>query len=124
MISLRAKLSYVYQAKYGGSVAFFDVRGTANTLNQTSGFDSTGLISTADPNGTGITSTRVTGNLSGKPDTRGMNYEAFWMPIQFVRVGVTYTAYSKFNGASDNYDGFGRNARDNNTVRFYVWAAY
>ena len=122
--SLRAKLSYVYQAKYGGSIAVFDVTGTANTLNQTSGFDSTGLITSDDPNGTGITSTRVTGNLSGKPDTRGATYELFWMPIQFVRVGMQYTAYTKFNGASDNYDGFGRNARDNDTLRFYLWAAF
>ena len=122
--TFRAKLSYVYQAKYGGSVAFFNMTGTTNTLNQTSGFDSTGLITTADPNGTGITSTRVNGNLSGNPSTRGFNYEGFWTPVQYVRVGVQYTAYNKFNGASSNYDGFGRDAKDNNTIRFYIWAAY
>jgi hypothetical protein len=122
--TFRAKLSYVYQAKYGGSVSYFDVRGTTNTLNQTSGFDSTGLITSTDPNGTGITSTRVGGNLSGNPATRGFNYEGFWTPVQYVRVGVQYTAYMKFNGATDNYDGFGRNAKDNNTLRFYMWAAY
>jgi hypothetical protein len=122
--AFRAKLSYVYQAKYGGSVSYFDVRGTANTLNQTSGFDSTGLITSSDPNGTGIASTRVGGNLSGNPATRGFNYEGFWTPVQYVRLGVQYTAYNKFNGASDNYDGFGRNARDNNTFRVYLWAAY
>ncbi len=103
------------------------MRGTTNTLNQTSGFDDSpggGLITSTDPNGTGITSTRVTGNLSGNPATRGFNYEGFWTPVQYVRLGVQYTAYLKFNGASDNYDGFGRNARDNNTLRFYIWAAY
>ncbi len=124
--TFRAKLSYVYQAKYGGSVAFFNVRGTSNPLNQNSGFDAAvgGLVTTNDPNGTGITSTRVNGNLSGNPATRGFNYEGFWTPVQYVRVGVQYTAYNKFNGASDNYDGFGRNAKDNNTLRFYIWAAY
>jgi hypothetical protein len=66
----------------------------------------------------------VTGNLSGNPGTRGGTLEAFWIPVQYVRVGAQYTAYSKFNGASDNYDGFGRNARDNNTLFLYVWAAY
>jgi hypothetical protein len=120
----RAKLSYVYEAKYGGSISYFDVRGTTNTLNQTSGFDTTQLITSTDPNGTGIASTRVNGNLTGNPATRGMNYEAFWTPVQYVRVGLQYTAYDKFNGASDNYDGFGRNAKDNDTLRFYVWAAY
>lgn len=122
--TFRAKLSYVYQAKYGGSVAFFNLTGTTNTLNQTSGYDSNGQITSTDPSGTGITSTRVNGNLTGDPATRGFTYEAFWTPVQYVRVGAQYTAYSKYNGASDNYDGFGRNARDNNTFFLYVWGAY
>ena len=122
--TFRAKLSYVYQAKYGGSISYFDLRGTTNTLNQTSGFDTNGQVTSTDPDGTGIMSTRVTGNLSGNPATRGFNYEGFWTPVQNVRVGAQYTAYNKFNGASDNYDGFGRNAKDNNTLRFYIWAAY
>lgn len=122
--TFRAKLSYVYQARYGGSVSFFNRTGTSNTLNQTSGFDNLGQITSTDPNGTGITSSRVGGNLSGNPATRGSTYETFWLPTQNVRVGVQYTAYNKFNGASDNYDGFGRNARDNNTLFFYVWGAY
>jgi hypothetical protein len=120
----RAKLSYIYQAKYGGSVAFFDRNGTTNTLNQSAGFDANGQITSTDPLATGITSTRVTGNLSGNPATRGFTYEAFWMPAQYVRIGAQFTAYSKFNGATDNYDGFGRNARDNNTLFLYVWGAY
>ena len=113
---LRAKASYVYQAKYGGSLAFFNKSGNTNTLNQSSGYDASGAI---DPS-----STRVNGNLSGNPGTRGMTYEAFWTPLQNVRVGLQYTAYSKFNGASANYDGFGRNASDNNTLYGYVWFAY
>ena len=122
--TLRAKLTYTYQAKYGGSLAFFNLTGTTNTLNQTSGFDTNGQITSTDPLGTGIASERVGGNLSGNPATRGWTYEAFWMPIQNVRVGAQYTMYDKFNGASDNYNGFGRNAKDNNTLFLYVWGAY
>ena len=71
----------------------------------------------------------VNANLSGNPGTRGLTYEAFWMPIEFsgyryVRIGVQYTAYSKFNGASSNYDGMGRDAKDNNSLFFYIWGAY
>jgi hypothetical protein len=125
--TFRAKLSYVYQAKYGGSLAFFNLTGTTNTANQTSGYDPVTGIITSDPNGflgaTGV-SQRISGNLSGNPATRGMTYEAFWMPVQYARVGVQYTAYNKFNGAADNYDGLGRNARDNNSLFFYVWGAY
>ena len=121
----RAKLSYVYQAKYGGSLAFFNLTGSTNTANQTSGFDATGACPGAIcSSASGGSSTRVTGNLSGNPATRGFTYEAFWTPVQYARVGLQYTAYSKFNGASSNYDGFGRNAKDNNTLFAYLWMAY
>ncbi len=120
----RAKLTYVYQAKYGGSLAFFNLTGTTNTALQSSGYDSNGQVTSNDPMETGIASTRVNGNLSGNPATRGLTYEAFWMPVQYARVGVQYTAYDKYNGATDNYDGLGRNARDNNSLFFYVWGAY
>lgn len=99
----RLKGTYVYQAKYGGSLAFFNKSGNTNTFN--------------------VSSTSPTGNLSGDPGTRGLTYEAFWTPVQNVRVGLQYTAYSKFNGASSNYDGT-RNASDNNTLYGYVWFAY
>lgn len=124
--TFRAKLSYIYQAKYGGSLAYFNLTGTTNTAHQTSGYDPIFGI-TSDPGGslgaTGV-SQRVNGNLSGNPATRGLTYEAFWMPVQYARVGVQYTAYSKYNGATDNYDGLGRNAQDNNSLFFYVWGAY
>jgi hypothetical protein len=120
---LRAKASYVYQARYGGSIALFNLTGSTDSASQSSGYDPlTGTItSSADA---GAPSTRVNGNLSGNPATRGSTWEGFWMPIQNLRLGVLYTAYDKFNGARDNYDGFGRNARDNNSVFIYAWTAY
>ena len=116
----RAKLTYVYQAKYGGSLAVFNKTGTTNTLHQTSGFDPVACGGTV----CNASSVRVGGSLSGNPATSGITFETFWIPTQNIRVGVQYTAYSKFNGASDNYDGFGRNASDNNTLFGYVWFAY
>jgi hypothetical protein len=41
-----------------------------------------------------------------------------------TRVGIQYTAYTSFDGASHNYDGLGSNAGDNNTLRVFLWAAY
>ena len=41
-----------------------------------------------------------------------------------TRVGIQYTAYTQFNGASQNWDGLGGNASDNNTLRVFIWAAY
>jgi hypothetical protein len=89
---MRAKLSYVYDAKYGGSLAYFSSHGSAN--------------------------------LQGNPETRGYTLEAFFMPVQYVRVGAQFTGYSTFQGASSNYDGAGRNAGDNNSLFLYVWGAY
>jgi hypothetical protein len=45
-------------------------------------------------------------------------------PRANLRLGVQYTAYGKFNGASHNYDGAGANAADNNTVRIFSWIAF
>jgi hypothetical protein len=112
---LRAKVSYVYQAKYGGAIGVFNLTGTTNTFNQTAGYDDTGTL---------VRTGGAASNLSGNPATRGATVEAFWMPIQYLRIGAQYTAYSRFNGASTNYDGFGRNARDNNTLFLYTWLAY
>jgi hypothetical protein len=123
--AFRLKATYVYRAKYGGSVSFFNVTGSTNTLNQTSGYDPTTLtIAPPSSEEASVTSTPVSGNLSGNPGSRGWTGELFWMPWQYVRLGVQYTYFSRFNGASTNYDGFGRNASDNNTVFLYAWGAY
>jgi len=121
---LRAKVSYVYQARYGGSFSLFNLSGTTNTANQSSGFDPATLTITAtDPNATQL-SVPVNGNLSGNPGTRGCTLEAFWMPLQYIRIGAQYTIYSRYNGVASNYDGFGRNASDNNSLFLYMWMAY
>jgi hypothetical protein len=100
----RAKGSYIYDAKYGASLAFFNLTGTTNSALY-------------DP-------TRVYGNISGNPAIRGFTSEIFWTPVQYLRIGLQYTRYDKFNGASHNYDGLGRNASDNNSLFLYLWGAY
>jgi len=100
----RSKASYVYDAHVGGSLSWFNQTGTTDSALY-------------DP-------TPVGGNIRGNPAIRGWTAEAFWLPVQNVRVGVQYTGYSKYNGARDNYDGTGRNAADNNSLFVYLWAAY
>ena len=121
---LRAKLSYVYQARYGGSVAIFNLTGSTNTASLTAGLDPGTLTINPDPAAQAPSNQQVDGNRTGSPATRGATLEAFWTPIQYLRVGVQYTAYTRFNGASKNYDGFGRNASDNNSLFLYTWLAY
>ncbi len=96
--SLRIKGTYIYEARYGTSLSFFNTTGTADTT----------LYSSAN----------------ASPDTQGWTPEIFYIPIQNIRIGLQYYAYQKFDGASTNYDGNGRNAKDNNTAFLYVWGAY
>jgi hypothetical protein len=100
----RVKGSYIYDAKYGTSLAFFNQTGSTNSLLY-------------DP-------TRVYGNISANPAIRGWTSEVFWTPVQYLRIGLQYTMYDKYNGASHNYDGAGRNAGDNNSLFLYLWGAY
>lgn len=58
---------------------------------------------------------------NGSPDSSGEILQWTYLPWQNVQVVAQYTAYSKFNGASTNYDGAGRNASDNNTMYLLLW---
>jgi hypothetical protein len=64
------------------------------------------------------------GTPNGKPDSSWGNVEVDYVPWLNVKLGLQYTAYAKFNGASSNYDGNGRNASDNNFIFGYLWIAY
>jgi hypothetical protein len=104
---LKIKGAYVYNARYGASLAY----------NRITGSTDAGLYT--DP-----TASEVTFNASGSPDTSVWIPEVFWTPVQYLRIGAQFWHYTKFNGASSNYNGFGRKAGDNDTLFMYVWAAY
>jgi hypothetical protein len=40
-----------------------------------------------------------------------------------VRLGLQYTGFLRFNGASSNYDGAGRSASQNNSLFLFLWMA-
>lgn len=101
----RGKVTYYYQRKYGATIQYFNTSGTADAELYPSG-------------------AAATGNLDGSPNSRGYILELDYLPIQNVRLMAQYTAYKKFNGGRDNYDGFGRNARDNNTLFLNLWVAF
>jgi len=66
----------------------------------------------------------VVGSRVGNPNTSGLLGEFTYNPWQNTRLGAQYTLYQKFNGASTNYDGSGRNAAGNNTLYLYLWLAF
>ena len=106
---VRGDISYYWRNKIGATVSAFKLTGSPNpAIYQNSPVarpDSTGLLLQLDAT-----------PFSGPSSPFGQRFAA--------RVGIQYTAYSQFDGASSNYDGTGRNASDNNTVRVFSWIAF
>jgi hypothetical protein len=95
---LKLKTSYIYGGKLGAALGYFSTTGSSDTVLY------------PDP--------------ASNPDTRGWTPELFWIPEQHLRVGIQYFAYNRFHGAAKNYDGAGRDAKDNNTLFVYLWGNY
>jgi len=100
--SLNAKLTYYYDVKYGVTVGYRRITGDADS----------GLYPGA---------VAVAGSANGRPDSSAVILELDWLPWRDRRFTVQYTAYQKFNGGTTNYDGFGRNAKDNNSLYLVAW---
>jgi hypothetical protein len=56
------------------------------------------------------------GNPNGDPRSAGYIANVSYWPWQNLQLAAQYTAYTRFNGAANNYDGSGRNASSNNTI--------
>jgi hypothetical protein len=63
----------------------------------------------------------LSGSANGKPDSSGIIGQVSYYPWQNFRLSLQYTAYIEFNGKSDNYNGLGRDASDNNTLFLLAW---
>jgi hypothetical protein len=64
---------------------------------------------------------QIDGSSTGKPDSNGFILEADYLPLKSLKVSLQYIIYDKFNGSQSNYDGFGRDASDNNTLYALIW---
>jgi hypothetical protein len=76
----------------------------------------------------------LTGSANGKPDSTAFILEADWVPFGKagawagpwvnLKLGAQYTIYTQFNGGTSNYDGFGRNASDKNSLYLFAWLIF
>jgi hypothetical protein len=82
---------------------------------QTTGGDGDALLYAPDP---------VTGSRTGSPESTSLTGEVAWRPWLNTRFAVRYQIWTKFNGSGTDYDGFGRDAGDNNTLYVYTWLAF
>ena len=105
--TFKANANYYYRSHYGtlgGTLAYFSTTGGSDQM-----------IYAPDP---------VDGSRTGSPDSNGFIFEADYVLKEKYRFSLQYTAYTKFNGASSNYDGFGRDASDNNTFYAVAWLMF
>jgi hypothetical protein len=102
--------SYTYAETLTARVAYFDFWGSSDA----------GLYSAVSAN--------------NSPNSNGFIFELDFTPFGKddswlqpwinARFGIQYTAYLKFDGASQNFDGAGTNASANNTLYLFSWFAF
>ena len=106
--SLNVSASYIYDATWSLTAGRISVGGTPDAA--------------------------LYGTFAGSPNSAGWIFElaylpfshggpAFWPWLNF-RIGLQYTHWTKFDGATTNIDGMGRNASDNNTFFAYIWTMF
>jgi hypothetical protein len=107
LTTVRFAASYYYHRKAGFVLSHFATTGSVDTELYAAG-EAPGVISSA----------------TGSPDTSGWIAELNYLPWLNTKLSLQLTRYAKFNGASTNYDGFGRNASDNNTIYMLLWLVF
>ncbi|MDP4175819.1 MAG: cytochrome C, partial [Bacteroidota bacterium] len=94
------------------------------TLHSQIGFSLGYFSITGDNNPALNAPASVSGSANGSPNSSGFAFEFDYLPWLNTKLALQYIAYNKFNGATSNYDGSGRNASDNNTLYLLAWVAF
>jgi hypothetical protein len=102
--SFRANAAYIFRNTYALTVGYFTVDGTTDPVIYVPG--------------------SVSGSRRHQPNGTGLIVEASLFAWQNTMLALQYTFYTRFNGARIDYDGFGRNAADNNTLYLLLWIAF
>ncbi|MFI5113402.1 MAG: hypothetical protein ACHP9S_11275, partial [Terriglobales bacterium] len=109
---LSTDVDYWYKRKYGVTLGYLSTKGSTDPL----AYPSSPTYCAANACGGSINPTTtpgafpvgVTNSANSNPTTNAwvteLNYQA-WLNVKFV---LQYTHYTKFNGATSNYDGVGR----------------
>ena len=103
----RVNAGYHYRGGYGtigGTISYFSITGSNDEV----------LYAPEE----------ASGSRTGYPDSNGFIFQLDYLPWDWLKLSLQYTLYDKFNGARSDYDGFGRDARDNNTLYFLAWVVF
>jgi hypothetical protein len=102
--SWNVNVSYYWNETYGPTIGYFNTTGSADNI-----------LYAPDP---------VDGSANGSPNSNGWILQWTWLPALNVQATAQYVIYNKFNGGSNNYDGSGRSATDNNTLYLALWVLW
>jgi hypothetical protein len=108
--SFKVTVDYLYDKTFGAAVQYFVTDGGTDPL-----------LYAASP--------------TGSPGSDGFVFQINFLPIHKqggpsfwprsnVKFSLQHTIYTRFNGARTNFDGAGRNARDNNTTYVEAWIVF
>jgi hypothetical protein len=108
--NFKATADYLYDKTYGGAVQYFATDGDTDSL-------------------------LYGGSRTGSPKSDGFVFQLNWMPLNKgggpsfwprsnIKLSVQYTVYNRFDGSRNDYDGSGRNAKDNNTLYLEAWIVF
>ncbi len=86
---------YYWHERYGPTLGYFQTQGNSNPA--------------------------LYSDRTGSPDSSGWIAQWTWLPAYNVQLAAQYIHYTKFDGASSNYDGTGRSASDNDTLYLTTW---
>ena len=97
-------------------------------------YDSTWSLTAGRVSVGGTADATLYGTFTGSPNSAGWIFEAAYLPFSHggpsfwpwlnFRIGLQYTHWTKFDGATTNIDGMGRSASDNNTFFAYIWTMF
>jgi hypothetical protein len=106
--SLNASVSYIYDHTWSLTAGRFSIGGTTDAT--------------------------LYGTFTGSPNSAGWTTEIAYLPFSYggpsfwpwlnMRIGLQYVLYTKFDGATTNINGAGRNAHNNNTIFAYAWIMF
>jgi hypothetical protein len=106
--SLNASVSYIYDHTWSLTAGRFSIGGTTDAA--------------------------LYGTFTGSPNSAGWITEIAYLPFSYggpsfwpwmnMPIGLQYVLYNKFDGATTNINGAGRNAQNNNTIFAYAWIMF
>lgn len=106
--------SYYYDQTWGVTAGLFWVTGSHDAL----------LYAPAPDTGSRTNSPNSAGYVAQIDWTPFGKEDSWAQPWANLRLALQYTGYTRFNGSSSNYDGFGRSASGNNTLYLLAWMAF